>query len=113
MTIGNLIKNYRKTHGLSKRELAESVGVSPAYIGILEKGVNPTTKSPVSPTARILVALSRAMGIPLDVLTTQEGSTPTEAAPPTDIALILRNIADVLSALPPETRATLAQKMAG
>lgn len=38
MTISEIIKNYRTSHGLSLRDFAKSVGVSHSYISQLEKG---------------------------------------------------------------------------
>ena len=44
MTLGNLIKNYRKEHSLSQQAFADMAGLSKAYISILERNFNPVNK---------------------------------------------------------------------
>ena len=48
MTLGEWIKNYRDKHSLSMQEMADMCGFSKAYIGQLEKGINPSTGKPIS-----------------------------------------------------------------
>lgn len=50
MTLGDWIKKYRAEHHLSMQDVANACGFSKAYIGQLEKGINPSTGKPISPT---------------------------------------------------------------
>ncbi|WP_337952593.1 helix-turn-helix transcriptional regulator [Megasphaera sp.] len=68
MYIGELIKKYRKKHGLSMQDFANLSGISKAYIGVLEKVYNPTTKEPVAPSLPKIQAIASAMGMELDDL---------------------------------------------
>lgn len=66
MTLGEWIKNYRNTHSLSMQDMADMCGFSKAYIGQLEKGVNPSTGKPISPTIQAFDKIARAVGLDLD-----------------------------------------------
>ncbi len=68
MYIGELIKKYREEHGLSMQDFANLSGISKAYIGVLEKVYNPTTKEPVAPSLPKIQAIASAMGMELDDL---------------------------------------------
>lgn len=68
MYIGELIKLYRKQHGLSMQDFANSSGISKAYIGLLEKVYNPSTKEPIAPSLPKIQAIAKAMGMELDDL---------------------------------------------
>ena len=49
MKLGEWLKMYRARNNMTIRDLASACGFSKAYIGMLEKGINPTTGKPVSP----------------------------------------------------------------
>lgn len=66
MTLGEWIKNYRDMHSLSMQDMADMCGFSKAYIGQLEKGVNPSTGKPISPTIQAFDKIARAVGLELD-----------------------------------------------
>ncbi|WP_301861132.1 XRE family transcriptional regulator [uncultured Megasphaera sp.] len=68
MYIGELIKSYRKKHGLSMQDFANISGISKAYIGVLEKIYNPTTGEPIAPSLPKIKAIAKAMGLDLDAL---------------------------------------------
>jgi transcriptional regulator with XRE-family HTH domain len=68
MTLGEYIKAYRTRMGLSQRSFSQKCKVSHAYIGFLEKGVNPSTGKPINPTLVQLHNIAYAMGIRLDEL---------------------------------------------
>ena len=46
MTLGELIQEYRKEHGMSQRQFAIACQLSNGYISMLERGENPKTKTP-------------------------------------------------------------------
>lgn len=68
MTLGEYIKAYRTRMGLSQRAFSQRCNVSHAYIGFLEKGVNPSTGKPINPTLVQLHNIADAMEIRLDEL---------------------------------------------
>lgn len=68
MKLGELLKTYRSRNKMTMKEFADSCGFSKAYVGMLEKGINPTTGKPVSPTVQTLEKIARGMGQDLDSL---------------------------------------------
>lgn len=65
MKLGELIRDYRLSHDCSQRQLAIACGLSNGYISILEKGINPNTGKPVTPTIPQLKKLSSGIGMTL------------------------------------------------
>ncbi len=63
MKLGDWIKDYRTAHGLSLQAFADLCGFSKAYAAILEKGTNPTTGKPVSPTMQTFENIAKGVGI--------------------------------------------------
>ena len=68
MTLGDWIKKYRAEHHLSMQDMANACGFSKAYIGQLEKGVNPSTGKPISPTLQTFEKIAKAVGLDVDTL---------------------------------------------
>lgn len=68
MKLRDLIKNYRDAHDLSQRQFANQCNLSNGYISILEKGVNPKTGKPVTPTIPQLKKLADGMAMTLNEL---------------------------------------------
>ena len=71
MKLGELIKSYRDEHDLSQRQFANQCGLSNGYISILEKGMNPNTGKPVTPTIPQLKKLADGMGITMSAMLEQ------------------------------------------
>ncbi|MBQ7346067.1 MAG: helix-turn-helix transcriptional regulator [Oscillospiraceae bacterium] len=63
MKLGELITQYRESHDLSQRQFASACSLSNGYISMLEKGMNPATKKPLTPTIPLLKKLAKGMGI--------------------------------------------------
>lgn len=63
MTLGEFIINYRNEHGYSQRSFASRCGVSNAYISMLEKGENPKTQEPITPSFAQLRKIALGMGM--------------------------------------------------
>lgn len=63
MKLGDFIQEYRKQHDLSQRQFAEKCNLSNGYISMLEKGMNPNTGEPVTPTLLNLKKLADGMNI--------------------------------------------------
>ena len=61
MKIGDLIVQYRTSHGLSQRQFASACCLSNGYISMLERGKNPATNKPVTPTIPQLKKLANGM----------------------------------------------------
>ena len=57
--LGRVIKTLREEKGLSQKALAERVGVTDAYITMLETGVRK------NPSLAVLQRLAKALGVPV------------------------------------------------
>lgn len=68
MKLGDLIREYRESHDLSQRQFAILCDLSNGYISILEKGINPSTGKPVTPTLPQLKKLADGMNMTLTEL---------------------------------------------
>ena len=68
MKLGEWLKKYRTEHQMSMQEMADACGFSKAYVSLLEKGINPTTKKPFSPTIQTFEKIARATGQDVDSL---------------------------------------------
>lgn len=60
MTLGEYIKEYRKTHCYSMDEFARMAGLSKAYVSILERGYNPSTQKPAIPSLETIKRVASA-----------------------------------------------------
>lgn len=63
MKLGEIIKIFREARGLSLDDFAKLSGRSKGYISYIERGINPRSGQPISPTADTLQALAQAMEI--------------------------------------------------
>lgn len=64
MKIGDWIRKYRSEHGnMSLQAFADLADFSKAYAAILEKGVNPSTGKPVSPTMTTFEKVANVAGM--------------------------------------------------
>lgn len=68
MTLKEYVLDYRQKHKISQRQLATSCGLSNGFISMLEKGYNPNTQNPITPSLPTLRKLANGMGISLDEL---------------------------------------------
>lgn len=68
MTIGEIIKEYRREHSVTMDEFAQKSGLSKGYISMLEKNENPRTKLPIMPTTKTLQAVSEVLGVSVSLL---------------------------------------------
>ena len=59
--IGQNLRTYRKSYGLTQAELAEKVGATQQYIGFLENGIR-------TPSLQMLIGISNALKIEIPVL---------------------------------------------
>lgn len=63
MTLGEVIKQYRKDHDLSMADFAALSGMSKAYVSLLEKGMRAGASKPITPSAEVISQSARAMGM--------------------------------------------------
>lgn len=63
MKLGKLVQEYREFCGLSQRQFATLCNLSNGYISLLEEGVNPKTKLPITPTFASLEKIAKAMKV--------------------------------------------------
>ena len=68
MKLSEIVRSYRKEHGLSMDAMARACHVSKPYISMLENEKNVKTGEPIQPKAVTLVKIANAMGITIDTL---------------------------------------------
>ena len=61
--LGEFIKNFRESHGLSLRSFGDKCGLSHTTIDYIEKGYDPRTMKPVNITNEILKKLAAGMNV--------------------------------------------------
>lgn len=71
--MGVLIRERRKEKRHSLRSLGAVAGITPAYLGIIEKGANPKTNKPSRPSFDILQKIATELQIDLKELLTMTG----------------------------------------
>ena len=60
MTLGDYIKKYRQSHGLSMDDFAKMTGLSKAYVSILERNNNPSTGKAAVPSLETIKRVATA-----------------------------------------------------
>lgn len=78
MTLSDLIREYRREHGLSQRQFASACGLSNGYISMLEKNENPKTGQPVTPSLPALKKIADGMGLSLQDLFSNTDDIPVD-----------------------------------
>ena len=63
MTLGDIIKKYRKENNISMSEFASYCSLSKGYISMLENNINPRNNKPISPTLPSISKVASGMGI--------------------------------------------------
>jgi transcriptional regulator with XRE-family HTH domain len=82
--LGGIVTRRRRELGLSMREAARRIGISPSYLAALEHGRNPTTGRAPVPSPPILGAIGRVLDIDLATLLDVSGAP---ASPSTHLLL--------------------------
>lgn len=72
--LAEMIKAYRREHGLTLREFAALCKTSHSYISMLERGKNSKTGEPMSPTVATLKRIAITINIPFIELVTMIGN---------------------------------------
>lgn len=60
MKLGEYIKAYRDSHGMSLRDFAAHSGLSVGYLSMLENNKNPKTGAPITPSIKTFNAVASA-----------------------------------------------------
>lgn len=68
MKLSDLIQEYRREKGLSQRQFAIACSLSNGYIAMLERGFNPKTNQPITPTITVMKKIANGMGMSLSDL---------------------------------------------
>lgn len=68
MTLGDLIKSYRNTHGMTMQEFANLSGLSKAYVSMLEKNRHPQNNKEIIPSIDTFNKVALAMKLSLNDL---------------------------------------------
>lgn len=68
MTLGEVIKEYRREHGLSMEKFAELSRLSKGYISMLEKNKNPRNGKPIIPSILTYRNVAAGMGVAVEEL---------------------------------------------
>ena len=76
MKLGDIVIKYRTEHDLSQRQFALMCGLSNGTISNLEKGINPNTGKPLTPSLDLVQKLASTMGLTLTELLTQADDMP-------------------------------------
>lgn len=68
MTIGDVLKDYRKLNKMSQNKFVEKSGISKGYISMLENNTNARNGKPIQPTIEMCKKIALGMDIELDEL---------------------------------------------
>ena len=77
MTLGDIIKKYRKENNISMSEFACNCSLSKGYISMLENNINPRNNKLISPTLPSISKVASGMRIELDTLLKMMGNEQT------------------------------------
>lgn len=64
--LGNLLRELRTEKGMSLREFSEYLSISHAYLNKLEKGFDPRSKRPITPTIETLQKIAGGLNLPME-----------------------------------------------
>lgn len=110
MKLGEYVNSYRTKHELSMRQFASMCGLSYGYISMLEKGINPSTGTPIRPTLQTIRSLAGGMGTTMhEILSNVEDldldmSEEKKPAPESGLSEIAMQVGRIVDRLPPESR---------
>lgn len=76
MKLGDIVSKYRTEHDLSQRQFALMCGLSNGTISNIEKGINPNTGKPLTPSLDLIQKLASTMGLTITELLTQADDMP-------------------------------------
>jgi len=68
MRIGLILQDYRQKKAISMDYFAKQSGLSKAYIGLLEKGIHPKTRKPITPSVDTIKKVAKGMNMEFEEL---------------------------------------------
>ncbi len=87
-----MIKAFRETHGLQKKEVAELIDIKPQTYGAYESGRNET---PIE----VLVRLSMLYNVPVDILVQRDNMSKTDKTAEEQLELYDKQIKELREAM--------------
>lgn len=78
MTLGDYIRAYRKKAKMSQREFARLCDLSNGYVSMLERGINPNTKEPITPSLTLLKKLADGMCVTVNDILAEVDDMPVD-----------------------------------
>ena len=85
MKLGELIIEYRTSHNISQRQFADICDLSNGYISMLERGINPKTQKPITPTIPQLKKLADGMAMTISEILEKVDDMPIDLSGPGSI----------------------------
>lgn len=96
MTLGDIIKEYRREHNLSMDSFSEKSGISKAYISLLEKNRHPKTGKTIAPSVQCIKQAADGMNMDFNVLfSTIDGEVLVNTPMKKDASLTARETRDI------------------
>ena len=68
MKLGDIVREFRQSHGMTMQEFADLASLSKGYISMLEKGRNPRNNPPITPSIDTYAKIARAMNMTAEEL---------------------------------------------
>lgn len=68
MKLGDIVREFRQSHGMTMQEFADLASLSKGYISMLEKGRNPRNNLPITPSIDTYAKIARAMNMTAEEL---------------------------------------------
>lgn len=68
MKLGDIVREFRQSHGMTMQEFADLALLSKGYISMLEKGRNPRNGLPITPSIDTYAKVARAMNMTAEEL---------------------------------------------
>jgi len=99
--LGPRLKEIRLKAGLSLREVARQLNVSPSFVSQIENGKS-------QPSVATLYSFARLLGVPVDVLFESQWNGKVSSEPKADVEQVSRNIFETPSDAWDESRARIS-----
>lgn len=86
MKLGEYIKAYRDSHGMSMRDFAAHSGLSVGYLSMLENNKNPKTGAPITPSIKTFNAVAAATNTTVnELLSFVDGNISLDEVPSSNV----------------------------
>lgn len=113
MTLGEYIRNYRRSRAMSLRAFAERAGLSCGYVSMLEKNKHPRTGKPITPSIEIFQRVADATGTTVDAILLKMDGKAVVKITPADPSILSdqkrQKLLDAASQMTPQELEALVQ----